>query len=155
MNNSIVEEMKEFCAKFNLSAMDASSSSLSLESVVAFQESGLRGKTTEEIEDFIFKTHAFVTILKNKHSSLSAFCVGMDSRVNKYVHNNLDQVDKYLPYNAKRDAIISMDKTVSAMDENLSMAKMQLEKIGRLPDGIDATLRSLENYLRRRHSNGN
>jgi len=152
MSNKMIEEMKEFCTKFKLAPMDGGNTSLSLEEVVAFQEKGLRGKTTEEIEDFMFKTHGYVTILRNKQSSLQAFCTGLGSKIDRYVHDNLENVDKYLPYNAKRDAIIGGDETVSAMEDNLVSAKMQLDKIGRLPEGVEATLRSLEHYLRRRHN---
>lgn len=153
MNNKIIDDMKAFCARFKLSTIEGDSCPLTLGEVVQFQSDGLRGKTTEEIEDFIFKTHAYVTILKNKKSSMGAFCTGLNSLINKYVNNNLESVDKFLPYNAKRDAIISTDATVMGLDAQLVSAKMQLEKIGNIPEGIDSTLRSLENYLRRRHSN--
>lgn len=154
MDNSLIQDMKDFCGRFKLSSMDGDSSPIGLKEVVDFQSGGLRGKTTEEIESFIFKTHAYNMVLKNKKSSMKAFVTGMNSRINRFVSENLGTVDKFLPYNAKRDAIISTDESVSLMENKLVGARMQLDKIGDLPDGIDQTLRSLESYLRRRHQNG-
>lgn len=154
MDNKLIEEMKSFCSRFKMPNMDSDMCKLGLGEIVEFQSEGLRGRTTEEIEDFIFKTHSYATILKNKQSSLKAFITGLNSVINRFVADNIDTVDKFLPYTAKREAIISSSQDVSKYEVSLVSARMQLEKIGDLPGGVDATLRSLESYLRRRHLNG-
>jgi hypothetical protein len=154
MENKIIQDMISFCSRFKMPSMESESCPLGLKEVVDFQSEGLGGRTTEEIELFIFRTHSYNTVLKNKKNSIRAFVTGLSSIVDKFVAENLESVDKYLPYPAKRDLVVSGDEKVSAINAKLVSAKMQLDKIGDLPAGIDATLRSLESYLRRRHTGG-
>ena len=153
-DSGIINEMKQFCSRFKINPIQSADGCISLEEIIAFQKDGLMGKTTEEIEGFIFKTHAFLTVLRSKKSSLVAFQRGLSGLVDKYVHSHLEDVDKYMPYHAKRDAIVSQNPQVSAINDRVISTEMQIEKIGSLPSGIDQTLRSLEQYLRRRHTNG-
>ena len=65
-NDRLIEEVKSFVKDFRLSIDDDKAPVISLEQISDFQGKGLRGKTTEEIEDFIFAVHSFNTRLKNK-----------------------------------------------------------------------------------------
>jgi len=153
-NEKLISEVKSFVKDFRLGIDEDTGPVISLEDISQFQGGGLRGKTTEEIEDFIFSVHSFNTRLKNKRASLKAFSLGLESKIGKYVSKNIEIVDKYLPYSVKKDAIISMSPEMEGFNARLISARMRIERIGDTPESIDNTLRSLESYLRRRFSNG-
>lgn len=150
MIDSLIIEMKAFCEQFGLSYVE-DNPSLTIEDIIEFQKRGLVGKSSEEIEEFVFKAHSFNTLLKSKRSSLRAFVRGLDGLVDSYVARGLDGVDKFLPFPMKRELILSADQDMVSISSKLNMAKMQLDKIAELPEGIDSTLRSLENRMRRRN----
>lgn len=151
-DKKLIEEMTNFCRKFNFNSIEDCSGMITLEEVVQFQNDGLRGKTTEEIESFIFKIHSYNAVLKNKRSSLKAFTRGLTALLDRHVSDNIDNVDKYLPYQSKREIICSKDAEFSAILNRLIQGEMHLDKIGDLPEAIDSTLRSIEAYMRRRYS---
>lgn len=151
-DNKLIEEMRKYSSKLNLSKVDNLEGQITIEEVVQFQNDGLFGKTTEEIEKFLFKVHAYNTSLKNKRASLRAFIRGLDALLDRFVSENIENVDKYLPYDSKKEIICSRDEEVRAILDKNNQCKMHLDRIGDLPEGIDSTLRSIENYLRRRFS---
>ena len=94
-NEKLISEVKSFVKDFRLGIDEDTGPVISLEDISQFQGGGLRGKTTEEIEDFIFAVHSFNTRLKNKRASLKAFSLGLESKIGKYVSKNIEIVDKY------------------------------------------------------------
>lgn len=151
-DNKLVDEMVAFCKRFNLNSIESCDGMITLQEVVQFQNDGLMGKTTEEIESFIFKIHSYNLVLKNKRSSLKAFTRGLSTLIDRFVADNIEDVDKYLPYQTKRDIICSKSDDISAILNKLIQGQMHLDKIADLPESVDSTLRSLEAYMRRRYS---
>ena len=151
--NEINREMAEFCQSLGLTKYDQIPS-IDISIVIDELSNGFNGKTTEEVEQVLFKLHSYSIFLKNKKSTLKSWIGRLEQIVDKFVAENLDKAeDKYVPFNIKREQIVMTDQNISDAYYKSIKAKSHLEKIGDIPYSIDKAIVSIENYLRRRYSN--
>lgn len=150
--NEFEQEMLNFCNSMGLSQMK-DRLSVKLSDIIKFAESGLDGKTTEEIESIVMKAHALSLDLKNQKTSLQSYLSINEKIVRKYVADNMFRVkDTYAPFDYKLEMIISRDKVMSSVHEKIVSTNAKLEKIGDIPYAIDKLIYSIECYMKRRYS---
>ena len=148
---SFIDDMAEFCNELGLS-QGSPQMPITLDEIMGRLEQGFTGNTTEEIELFLFTVHSFNLKIKNKKSSLKAYVGAAEKEINSFVDSNIDEVDRFLPYDSKKRVIISNNEKLTQKNRQLTKATAQLEKIGDIPYSLDKVIASIENYLRRRHT---
>lgn len=125
---------------------------LSVAQIAEFFSQGLSDRETGEVEDFLCLIEAYNLWLRNTCGSILAMIRHMESEFNHGLAKNVGLVSKKFVGNDIKEAIIcNSQPKLRKLKDKLTRFRMKYDKISRLPQSIDASIRTIENSLRRRN----
>lgn len=124
--------------------------SLTVEGICEFMEAGLIDKDTAEIEDFLLKLGAYNLWLRNICGSVLATIRSTERDLNArlaYGYKSMNKV--YASQDVKEAMICDEDNIAYEFKEQLTKLRMKYDKISKIPQSIDSSIRTIENAVRR------
>lgn len=143
------DEMKEWTEETGTSRFDKPS--LTVKEICEFMEYGLADKDMGEIEDFLLRLESYNLWLRNTCGSVLATIRSVEKEYNEIIARGFKSLGKQFASNDIKEAMIcNKNPKAEKIKNRLTRLRMKYDKISRIPQSIDASIRSIENAVRRR-----
>ncbi|MCK5610076.1 hypothetical protein KAR91_49845 [Candidatus Pacearchaeota archaeon] len=124
--------------------------SLTVEGICKFMEAGLIDKEAAEIEDFLLRLGAYNLWLRNVCGSILATIRSTERNLNARLARGYKSIGKvYATPDVKEAMICDKDDIAYDLKERLTKLRMKYDKVSRIPQSIDSSIRTIENAVRR------
>lgn len=125
---------------------------LTVAEITEFMANGLSDRETTEVEDFLCRIGAYNLWLRNTAGSVLAMIRELEAKLNRGVARHMRSVSKqYAALEVKEAMILNKHPDLAKIHDRLTRLRMRYDKIRNLPQSIDASMRTIENALRRRN----
>ncbi len=125
--------------------------SLTVEKICSFMENGMADKELSEIEDFLLQLGSYNLWLRNTCGSILATIRRTEQDLNIQIAKGYKSMSKvFASQDVKEAMICEKNSNARKLKEQLVKLRMKYDKISKIPQSIDSSIRTIENAVRRK-----